>query len=307
MAIDFDTEFDPRHGEVVEVSPLLRRVVCPNESKYTFQGTGTYIVGRGDVAIVDPGPDDADHIAVLLGAVGAESVSHILITHTHGDHSPAARAIAAATGARVLGFGPHPAQSASEAASADSDDTEEHSADLDFRPDAALSHGDVVTGRGWTIESLHTPGHISNHLCFALREEKALFSGDHVMGWSTTVIPPPDGSVSDYLRSLRLLLDRDDSIFYPTHGPPMISPLPYVASLLQHRLEREAQIVARLTEAPQTAVEIVEVLYADTRTELHKPAAMSVLAHLHKLRDDGRANIVDDADLLSPNSSWMLA
>lgn len=307
MAIDFDTEFDPRHGEVVEVSPLLRRVVCPNESKYTFQGTGTYIVGRGDVAIVDPGPDDADHIAVLLGAVGAESVSHILITHTHGDHSPAARAIAAATGARVLGFGPHPAQSASEAASADSDDTEEHSADLDFRPDAALSHGDVVTGRGWTIESLHTPGHISNHLCFALREEKALFSGDHVMGWSTTVIPPPDGSVSDYLRSLRLLLDRDDSIFYPTHGPPMISPLPYVASLLQHRLEREAQIVARLTEAPQTAVEIVEVLYADTRTELHKPAATSVLAHLHKLRDDGRANIVDDADLLSPNSSWMLA
>ncbi len=311
MAIDFNSEFDPRHGEMVEVSPLLRRIVCANESKYTFRGTGTYVIGRGTVAIVDPGPDDAAHIDALLHALRGESVSHILITHTHGDHSPGAGRVAAATGARVLGFGPHPSGADNEGAdpgpangAAEAADEPNHS-DIDFAPDQTLSHGDVITGAGWTVEALHTPGHISNHLCFALREEGAVLSGDHVMGWSTTIIPPPDGSVADYLSSLRLLLDRDDGVLYPTHGSPIHEPRAYVATLLQHRLDRETQIRQQIATGPQTAAEIVSVLYAGVRPELHKPAARSVLAHLHKLLVEGEVELADGADPLSADSVWL--
>lgn len=314
MALRFDTDFDPRHGELVEVSPLLRRIVCANPSKYTFHGTGTYVIGRGDVAVVDPGPDPAidethaAHVAALLAGLSGESVSHILITHTHGDHSPAARAVAAATGAPLLGFGPHPATAAAEddeaGENADGAESPRHHADVDFAPDTALGHGDVVSGRGWTVEALHTPGHISNHLCFALREESAVLSGDHVMGWSSTVIPPPDGDIGDYLRSLRLLLDRDDRVLYPTHGGPVTDPAALVRGLYDHRLDREAEIVAQLWLGPRTVAEIVAVLYADVREELHKPAGRSVLAHLHKLRDDRRARTLDDRDPMADDARW---
>ncbi len=297
MAIEFDTDFDPRHGEFVEVSPLLRRIVCPNESKYTFRGTGTYVVGHGDVAIIDPGPDDDRHLTALLHGLRAETVTHVLITHTHGDHSPGARRVAAETGALVLGFGPHPIDAETEG---------EGGNDVDFRPDQSLSDRDIVSGPGWTIQALHTPGHMSNHLCFALREEGAVLSGDHVMGWSTTVIPPPDGSVADYLRSLGLLLGREDSVLYPTHGPPIHNPHPYLLALLGHRLDRESQILGQLTTRPRSAAEIVSVLYADVRLELHEPAARSVLAHLHKLLVEERVEIVDEADPLSTNSVWQI-
>jgi len=300
VAIQFNTDFDPRHGELVDVSPLLRRIVCANESKYTFLGTGTYVIGRGTVAVVDPGPIDDTHLSALLDSLRGETVSHVLITHTHGDHSPGARRVAEETGATVLGFGPHPPEAVGEGEA----DHPEH-ADTDFSPDHTLAHGDVVDGPGWTIEALHTPGHISNHLCFALREEQAVLTGDHVMGWSTTIIPPPDGNVADYLRSLRLLLDRSDSVLYPTHGPPIRDPRPYVEALLQHRLDREAQILGELTAGPRTASEIVAVLYAQVKPELHKPAARSVLAHLHKLRDESQANVVDDGDPLSADSVWV--
>lgn len=300
MAVPFNTEFDPRHGELTEVSPLLRRIVCTNESKFTFRGTGTYVVGRGEVAVVDPGPDDDAHLDALLHSLRGETVSHVFITHTHGDHSPGAQRVAMETGATVLGFGPHPSAATGE----DQGDKEEHS-DIDFTPDQAMAHGDVIAGPGWTIEALHTPGHISNHLCFALREEDAVLSGDHVMGWSTTVIPPPDGNMADYLRSLRLLIGRTDNVLYPTHGPPIRAPRQFVEALLQHRLDRETQIIAELRSGPRTANDIVGNLYADIRKELHKPAARSVLSHLHKLHHEQQVAVLDDGDPLSADSMWV--
>ena len=303
----FVTDFDPRHGEMVDVSPLLRRIVCDNPSKFTFHGTGTYVIGRGDVAVVDPGPRDDTHVETLLRALDGEAVRHILITHTHGDHSPAAAAVAEATGAPVLGFGPHPTGAVSEAD--DAADTADEDWDTgEERPEpTALAHGDTVEGPGYTVTALHTPGHISNHLCFALAEEDAVLSGDHVMGWSTTIIPPPDGDVAAYLESLRLLLARDDEILYPTHGAPVSEPRAHVQALLDHRLNREAQIVGELRNGPRDARELVEALYADVRRELWRPAARSVLAHLRKLHAEGRAApAIADASTLASTTTWEL-
>jgi glyoxylase-like metal-dependent hydrolase (beta-lactamase superfamily II) len=293
VALVFETDFDPRYGELVEVSPLLRRIVARNPSKYTFHGTGTYVVGRGRVAVIDPGPDDADHLDALIASLRGETVSHILITHTHADHSPGHRRLAAETGAAVLGFGPHPPEAVGEGGG-DSDDPTE-GMDVDFVPDERLAHGDVVAGPDWTIEALHTPGHISNHLCFAVREERALLTGDHVMGWSTTVISPPDGNLADYLASLELVLRRDDEVLYPTHGGPRHDVRSYVTALYEHRLDREHQILEQLRGGPHRVEEIVEVLYADVRSELHKAAGRSVLAHLVKLQGEERVGA--EADL----------
>lgn len=288
MAIEFLTEFDPAHGHAVEVAPGIRRVVAQNPSKYTAWGTGTYIVGRGEVAIIDPGPALDSHVDAVLAAVEGETVTRVLITHTHADHSPATAAIVAATGAPTYGFGPHPPDAVTEVG----EDGEEHS-DLDFVPDVAVSDGDLIVGPpgpdGFTIQCLHTPGHISNHVCFAERDRRALFTGDHVMGWSTSVISPPDGSIADYMANLERLLDRDDLTYYPTHGPPITEPQRYVRQLIDHRREREAQIVEQIAEGPVSIEQIVEVLYADVVPELHAPAARSVHAHLIALADDGRA------------------
>jgi glyoxylase-like metal-dependent hydrolase (beta-lactamase superfamily II) len=277
--IQFLTEFDPEYRSCVDVAPGLRRVVANNPSKFTAWGTGTYLLGRGQVAIIDPGPALDSHVEALLAAVEGETVTHLLITHTHADHSPAAAAIREATGAVTVGFGPHPAAA----------DTggEEHG-DHEFVPDLAVVHGERLTAAGLEVECLHTPGHISNHLCFAVPELGVLFSGDHVMGWSTSVIPPPDGRVADYLRSLELLLDRDDEVFLPTHGPPIPEPRTYVRQLIEHRLARERQILELLPSAPRTPEELVEVLYVGVRPELHEPAARSVRAHLVKLVEEGR-------------------
>ena len=327
----FVIDFEPRHGEMVDVSPLLRRLVCRNPSKFTFHGTGTYVIGRGDVAIVDPGPRDDDHVDALLRALDGETVRHILITHTHGDHSPAAAAIAEATGAPILGFGPHPSAAVGEGEDRDEDDHDDdgaeddgaeprspqpeddpefqrkHAPDVDFDPDTRLAHGDIVEGPGYTVEALHTPGHISNHLCFALAEESAVLSGDHVMGWSTTIIPPPDGDIGSYLASLRVLLDRpDDRRLYPTHGAPVDEHHTFVQALLDHRLAREAAILGQLAEGPKSAKDIVAVLYADVRKELHRPAARSVLSHLRKLHDEGVAEpAITDASTLSSKTVWV--
>ncbi|MXW61223.1 MAG: MBL fold metallo-hydrolase [Acidimicrobiaceae bacterium] len=312
MSPEFNTDFDPRHGEMVDVSPLLRRIVCNNPSKYTFHGTGTYVIGHGDVAVVDPGPRDPAHVEALLRALGEETVRAILITHTHGDHSPAAAALHDATGAPVLGFGPHPEDAISEEADADGENpaaaNDAHRPDIDFDPETRLAHGDTVDGPGWTVKALHTPGHISNHLCFALVEENAVLTGDHVMGWSTTIIPPPDGDVSDYLRSLQLLLDRSDEVLYPTHGGPVDDPQRYVSALLNHRLRREAQILNQLAEGPASAKQMVAVLYADVRKELHRPAARSVVAHLTKLHNEGRAApTIAAASTTSSDTVWTLS
>ena len=298
----FDTDFDPQYGELVEVSPLLRRMVAHNPSKYTFHGSGTYVIGREVVAVVDPGPADDAHVDALAGALANETVSHILITHTHADHSPGARRLTALCGAPVLAFGHHPPDATGEG-EATGDDTAE-GMDVDFAPDDRLSHGDVVSGPGWTVEAIHTPGHISNHLCFALHEEKALLTGDHVMGWSTTVIPPPDGDLAAYLRSLELLLDRDDEVLYPTHGGPRHDPRAHVAALHRHRLDREDQILGQLALGPRTVDEIVAVLYAGVRKELHAPAGRSVLAHLIKLRAEARAGADGSSD---EEATWHVA
>lgn len=282
VSIPFLTEPEVDYGAVVEMAPGLRRVVAKNPSKFTYRGTGTYIVGRGQVAIVDPGPDDADHIAAVLAAIDGEQVEALLITHTHRDHSPASRAVAEATGALAYGFGPHPA------AGTDDGKSEERG-DVDFTPDAAVVHGDVIEGPGWSFECLYTPGHISNHIAYRWREAAGVFTGDHIMGWSTTIIPPPDGNMTDYLASLRLLADSpDDRVYWPTHGPPVTEPHALVEALHAHRLDRERQIMECLTTGPQTIPEMVEVMYADVAKDLHEPAARSMLAHLIAMITDGR-------------------
>jgi len=276
-------EFD--YGTARKVTPLIRRVVAENPSPFTFKGTGTTIIGRGKVAIVDPGPDLPEHIEAQLRAVRGETVTHILVTHTHSDHSPATPAIARATGAKVYAFGPHPRPPAGMHI--------EQSGDLDFAPDVRLADGDVISGEGWTVEAVHTPGHISNHLCFALREDQALLSGDHVMGWSTTVVSPPDGNMADYFSSLRKLLPRSETVYIPTHGAEIRDPVPFVQAYIEHRLSREAQILARLSEGPKTIAEIVALNYAATPKHLHAAAGRSTLAHLIQMVKDGRVRSED--------------
>ena len=232
-----DLAFD--YGVAEQVSPLIRRIIAHNPSPFTFYGTGTYIVGRGSVAVIDPGPALSEHVDAILAALPGETVSHLLITHTHRDHSPAAAALQAATGAPTYGFGPHGARR-------DAGGEVEEGADRDFVPDVALGDGARLEGAGWTLEAVHTPGHTSNHLCYALTEEGALFSGDHVMGWSTSVIAPPDGDMAAYMSSLRRCLARSDRIYWPTHGPPITEPARHVAAFLAHREEREQQIIACL-------------------------------------------------------------
>jgi glyoxylase-like metal-dependent hydrolase (beta-lactamase superfamily II) len=280
-------EFAAVPGLTYSVSPHIRRVLADNPSAFTYHGTGTYIVGWGTVAIIDPGPRDKAHVKALLRALRGETVGAILITHTHGDHSPATALLRrAGIDAPVYGFGPHPLSREAEEHGEAQGKVEERS-DLDFVPDICVTTGDVITGPGWTFDVLHTPGHISNHLCFGYREENVLFSGDHIMGWSTTIIPPPDGDVSDYLASLELVLELSYDALWPTHGPAVRDVAPYVRALHNHRLEREQQILALLADKPMKVPAMVKRMYVGYPKKLHKPAARSVLAHLIKLvRED---------------------
>jgi glyoxylase-like metal-dependent hydrolase (beta-lactamase superfamily II) len=287
MSLTFDRAFDPPIGVYEKISPLIRRVVCGNPGPFTFRGTASFIVGSGDVAIIDPGPDDAAHLNALLQAVEGEKVSHIFVTHTHLDHSPLAQRLKSATGAPILSFGPPDAPAETgQGLSLDA------SIDRDFLPDITLAHGDVVAGGNWTLESVFTPGHMSNHMSYALKEERALFCGDHVMAWATSVIAPPDGNMGQYFRSLRLLLDRDDAIYYPAHGPARPDPLPLVRAYLVHRRQREESIVTRLRRGDRTIAEIVKANYADTDPRLHPAAALSTLAHMRHLIEEGRVMTV---------------
>lgn len=277
--IPFVRDLDYEHGTLQQVAPGIRRVIAPNMGPFTFTGTGTYIVGEGDVAVIDPGPLLQPHIDAILKGLEGETVTHILITHTHMDHSPAAAPLKEATGAETYGFGPHGGKHSSEKV--------EEGGDWSFEPDHLVGHGDVIEGNGWSFEAVHTPGHTSNHLCFQYREEKALFSGDHVMGWSTSVITPPDGNMTDYMASLRLLLDRDDAIFWPTHGAPIIDPKPFVRAFIAHREEREEQIMHCLRTDARYISAMVAIMYADVPAMLHPAAARSVLAHLIHMIETG--------------------
>jgi len=282
VAIRYHTELAFDYGRVDRVAPLIRRVIARNPSPFTFHGTGTYIVGDGEVAVIDPGPALASHVSALLAAVAGERVTHILITHTHLDHSPAAAALKAATGAPTCGFGAHGGRP-------DAAPVEE-GADYDFRPDCVIGDGAVVSGPGWTIQAVHTPGHTSNHLCLALREQRALFSGDHVMGWSTTVISPPDGDMKAYLASLEKLLARDDRVYWPTHGPSIPEPKAFVRALIDHRHQREAAIRHCLEQGIDRIPAMVAVIYAAIDRRLHAAAARSVLAHLIHMVESGRVD-----------------
>jgi glyoxylase-like metal-dependent hydrolase (beta-lactamase superfamily II) len=278
-----DRTYDPVYGKPVEISPLIRRVLARNPNPFTFHGTGTYIVGRGKVAVVDPGPLIDGHVEALKTALAGETVTHILITHTHGDHSPAAAPLKAATGAKTYGFGPHGAGKRDEGV-----DVEE-GGDMDFRPDIVVRDGDTIKGEGWTFDCLYTPGHTSNHICFALREEKVVFSGDHVMGWSTTVIGPPDGDMAQYFSSLKKLTTRDDRLYYPTHGNPIHDPQAFVTKLIEHRIARERQIEECLKRGIARIPDMVAVIYSEIDKKLHPAAAMSVFAHLQHMVATGRA------------------
>ena len=318
MAPVFRTEDTPPYGEVEQLSPLVRRVVANNPSRFTYHGSGTFIVGPaadGDVAIIDPGPADDDHVAALLRAVDGQRVTHLLITHTHPDPSPAAAAVKEATGAPTHGGGPHPAEAiraheervrmAIEAGEEPESEDGEGSGDLDFVPVVATVDGDVIAGNGFTFEALHTPGHISNHLCFALLEEATLFTGDHVMGWSTSVVPAPDGDMNDYLANLRRLLGRSETTYRPTHGPAITDPVPYVAALIEHREMRERQILDALADGPREIASMVAEMYADVDEKLHLAAGASVYAHLLALSRSGRAeSLADDAS--DWKSDWRL-
>ena len=274
-----DLSFTCAYGALEPVAPLVRRIVARNSGPFTFRGTGTYVVGRGKVAVIDPGPDLAEHVAALLAALDGETVTHILVTHTHRDHSPAAATLKAATGAATFGFGPHGVVG----------EAVEAGADLAFVPDHALRDGDAIEGAGWRLAAVHTPGHTSNHLCFALAGERALFSGDHVMGWSTTVISPPDGDMRDYMRSLERLRRRDDAVYWPTHGAAIADPQAHVAALIAHRRARRDAVLAALAAGPARPADLVPAVYENLDRALVGAAARSLLAHLIELREDGQA------------------
>jgi glyoxylase-like metal-dependent hydrolase (beta-lactamase superfamily II) len=278
--IPFDKSFDLAPETVDEVVPGVRRVLADNPSPFTFKGTLSYIVGRGRVAIIDPGPLDEAHIAALLAAVRGETVTHIFVTHTHRDHSPAVPRIKAATGAVVLAEGPHrPARPlhVGEAPRLDA------SNDTDFRPDRALHDGEVIAGPGWTIEAVATPGHTANHMAFALKEADLLFSGDHVMAWSTPVVAPPDGAMSDYMASLQKLARRSEPVYLPGHGGAVRNAPRFVAHYIRHRQAREASILHRLGKGEADIPTLVRAIYIGLDPRLVKAAGLSVLAHLEDL------------------------
>ena len=270
-----ELEFD--YGTVTQLAPGIRRVIANNPGPFTFHGTGTYILGTGKVAVIDPGPNDEAHIDAILAGLPGEEVSHILVTHTHMDHSPGCRPLQAETGAPTYAYGPHGAGKIEQGVQV------EEGGDMDFEPDHLVTHGDIIQGEDWTVECVYTPGHTSNHLCFALQEQKALFTGDHVMGWSTSIISPPDGDMADYMQSLELLLGRDDDIYWPTHGPSIIDPKTHVQAYIDHRLEREQQILACIDQGTHQIREMVPLMYRDTPEFMYPAAARSVLAAMENL------------------------
>jgi glyoxylase-like metal-dependent hydrolase (beta-lactamase superfamily II) len=283
--IPFDRSFDLLPGQVEEVRRGVRRLLCNNPSPFTFKGTVSYIVGHGNVAIIDPGPLDEPHIAALLDAVRGEAVTHILVTHTHRDHSPAAARIRAATGARTYGEGPHRPARPLRIGEAPRN---ESGGDLDFIPDVALADGDVIDGGGWSLEAVTTPGHTANHMAFALNGTDVLFSGDHVMAWSTPVVSPPDGAMSDYMASLEKLVGRQEQVYFPGHGGAVKDAHRFVSHYIRHRRGREQAILHQLAGGEADIPTLVAAIYVGLDPRLVKAAGYSLLAHLEDLVARGR-------------------
>ena len=280
MAIPFVRDLKFEYGGIAKVSPRIRRVIANNPGPFTYLGTGVYIVGSGKVAVIDPGPVIGEHFDALKRALEGESVSHVLVTHSHMDHSPLAHPLAAWAGCKVYAGGP--------AMPSESEVRMEAGDDLRFRPDVLVKDGDAFSGPDWTIEAIVTPGHTSNHVCFALKEENALFSGDHVMGWSTTVISPPDGHMGDYFTSLEKVRRRGFSTIWPTHGPPVTEVAPFLDAYIAHRYAREQAIIDRLRAGDTRIPAMVAFIYKDVDQRLHPAACHSVLAHVVHLVETGR-------------------
>ena len=290
QAVSLDGAFDAEAGRLVTLSPLVRRIIAPNAGPMTFKGTNTYIVGHGAVAVIDPGPDDPGHVDAILSALGPETIAWIVITHTHRDHSPAARHLKARTGAPIVGCGPHIPFRAPKGAEIG---TASMANDHDHAPDQILRDGEAIEGDGFTLRAVATPGHTMNHLAFALPQEETLFSGDHVMAWSTTIIAPPDGSMAAYMASLETLRLRSETLYWPGHGGPVRDPQRFVRALHHHRRQRESAILSRLRAGDTTIGQIVEATYENLDQRLKRAAALSVLAHLEDLV--ARGLVMDDA------------
>jgi len=278
--IPFDKTFDLKPGIAEDIAPKVRAICAGNASPFTFKGTVSYIVGSGNVAIIDPGPDDPDHIDALLKTVRDETVTHIILTHTHRDHSPAAAVIRAATGAKTYGEGPHRASRPLHIGEINPLDA---AGDMDFHPDHKLSDGDIIEGDGWTLEAITTPGHCANHMAYALKETNSLFSGDHVMGWSTSIVAPPDGAMSDYMASLYKLAERSEETYFPGHGNVIRDAPRFVQSYIRHRLGREESILHRLGKGATDIPTLVRAIYIGIDPRLIGAAGLSVLAHLEDL------------------------
>jgi glyoxylase-like metal-dependent hydrolase (beta-lactamase superfamily II) len=287
----FDKSFEPAHGEAVPVAADILRVTAPNAGPLTFHGTNSYIIGRDSLAVIDPGPEDESHWRALIAAIAGRPVSHIFVTHTHRDHSPLAARLKAATGATVVAEGPH---RAARALFTGEVNPLKESSDMDFLPDVAAGHGQLIPGDGWTIETLHTPGHTANHAAFAMTggESDVVFSGDHVMAWATSIIAPPDGAMSDFMASLDMLAARDDSAYLPGHGGAVQKPRQFVRALKTHRIMRERAVFGRVEKGDRLIADMVKAIYRDTDPRLHGAAALSVLAHLEDLV--GRGEVVTD-------------
>ncbi|MBI4273993.1 MAG: MBL fold metallo-hydrolase [Rhizobiales bacterium] len=282
--IPFNKTFDLKPGRVEAPMEGVRRLLVDNPGPFTFTGTLSYIVGKDKVAIIDPGPDDDKHIAALLNAVRGETVTHIFVTHTHRDHSPAVRAIKAATGATVYAQGPHRAARPLHIGETNRLDA---AADHDFKPDVMLPDGEMVSGDGWAIEAVATPGHTANHMAYALKDKKVLFAGDHVMGWSTSIVAPPDGAMSDYMASLTKLTHRGETLYFPGHGPEIKEAPRFVDYYIRHRQAREASILHRLGKSDADIPTLVRAIYIGINPRLAGAAGLSVLAHLEDLVSRG--------------------
>jgi glyoxylase-like metal-dependent hydrolase (beta-lactamase superfamily II) len=280
-------------GIALDLGPLVRRVLAPNPSPFTYTGTQTYIVGRGEVAIIDPGPTDEPHIRAILDATAGETIRHIVCTHTHRDHSPGAIPLKQATGAEIVGCAPLVLE--------DSGPRADDAFDASYAPDRVLGDGVLLQGEGWALEAVATPGHTSNHLCYALHEANATFTGDHIMGWSTTVVSPPDGDMAAYMASLQKLVDREETLFYPAHGEPVEKARRYARGLMGHRKQREGQILRALDEGIEAIPDMVAKMYSGIDSRLHGAAGRSVLAHLIDLRD--RGEVVQDGERWSKTAA----
>ncbi|MBL4806308.1 MAG: MBL fold metallo-hydrolase [Rhodobacteraceae bacterium] len=290
MKPPFNLIHSPEIGVVEHVTDGLRVVTAGNASPMTFTGTRTHILGEGDVAVIDPGPDDPSHFAALCTALNGQRVSHVIVTHSHVDHSPLAKRLAQKFDAPVLGFGPsHAGRSAvMDTLARQGGLGGGEGIDADFAPDVLLEHGAIIEGNGWSLEAIHTPGHLSNHLCFAWLGNDALFSGDHVMGWATTLVSPPDGDLTQFMESLRKLQNRPEHTYYPGHGAPLLEAHNMLDYLLAHRLGREDQILAELVSGPTDIQNITTKIYSDIDQRLLPMASRNVLAHIIDLVERGR-------------------